>query len=64
MPHAHVSGTPQAVPPAAQYPLEGVPKLRAEDRVDDRIERRVEVAQPEAHAHRQRADVAVGARWQ
>ena len=32
---------------AAQEPLEGLPELRAEDRVDDRVQGRVEVAQPQ-----------------
>ena len=32
---------------AAQQPLEGLPELRAEDRVDDRVQGRVEVAQPQ-----------------
>ena len=32
---------------AAQQPLEGLPELRAEDGVDDRVQGRVEVAQPQ-----------------
>ena len=32
---------------AAQEPLEGLPELRAEDCVDDRVQGRVEVAQPQ-----------------
>ena len=32
---------------AAQEPLEGLPELRTEDRVDDRVQGRVEVAQPQ-----------------
>ena len=32
---------------AAQEPLEGLPELRAEDRVDYRVQGRVEVAQPQ-----------------
>lgn len=58
---AHVAGPPQAVLPAAQDPLERVPELGREDGVDDRVERRVEVAQPQTHAHRDRRDVTGGA---
>ena len=32
---------------ATQKPLEGLPELRAEDGVDDRVQGRVEVAQPQ-----------------
>ena len=32
---------------AAQESLEGLPELRAEDCVDDRVQGRVEVAQPQ-----------------
>ena len=35
----------------AQHPLERGPELRTEDGVDDRVERRVEVAEPEEERH-------------
>lgn len=50
---SHFTGAevPVAAMPAAQNPLEGLPKLRVEDGVNDWIERRVEVAEPEGKAH-------------
>lgn len=45
---SHHSGSPtNAALLTAQYPLERVPELGAENRVDDRIERRIEIAQPQ-----------------
>lgn len=40
-----------------QDPLEGLPELGTEDGIDDRIERRVEVAQPEKQRHYRIVDV-------
>ena len=48
MSHTEVSGAPpHRMTSPAEDPLEGVSELRAEDSVDDRVEGRVEVAQPE-----------------
>lgn len=41
-----------------QDPLEGLPELGAEDSIDDRVERRVEVAQPEEQRRYGIVDVA------
>lgn len=41
-----------------QDALEGLPKFRTEDGIDDRVERRVEVAQPEEQGRYRIVDVA------
>lgn len=43
---------------AAQDPLERLPELRVEDGVDDGVQRRVEVPQPQRKVHHERANVA------
>lgn len=39
--------------------FEEVPKFRVKDRIDDRVQGAVDVAEPRHHAHQGRRDVAV-----
>lgn len=47
----HSGSSSNAALLAAQYPLECVPELWTEYRVDDGVERRIEVSQPQAQTH-------------
>lgn len=49
--------TPPTSVPSAQYPLERLPELRTEYRVNNRIQGGVEITQPKEKVHRGRCDV-------